>query len=405
MSDSTGSCPEGDKKILFLTYFYPPDLSAGSFRAKALAKALQCLPHAGVDIEVITTQPNRYQAFAPEAEAFESEPGLRIHRVVLPRGRAGFFGQAWAFCCFARSVWKLAKKSRYDTVVATSSRLMTASLGALVAHKKGACLYLDIRDIFVETLEGVFSSVFWRPLLWGFSLLERWTLRRAGRINLVSRGFLPYFESKHPRGRYSFFSNGVDSVFAEGLRLKGHDTGLPHPLHIVYAGNIGDGQGLHAVLPRLAKALEGKAYFTVVGDGNRAQELMDALERSNVRNVKLLPPVGRDELLAFYAAADVLFLHLNDMPAFKRVLPSKIFEYAATGKPILAGVSGYAAEFVEAEISNAAVFSPCDSRAAEAGLAKLELKPVDRSGFVHRYAREQIMRRMAEDVVSCGSGA
>jgi len=31
--------------------------------------------------------------------------------------------------------------------------------------------------------------------------------------------------------------------------------------------------------------------------------------------------------------ADVLFLHLNAYKAFEKVLPSKIFEYAATGRP------------------------------------------------------------------------
>ena len=48
-------------------------------------------------------------------------------------------------------------------------------------------------------------------------------------------------------------------------------------------------------------------------------------------------------------STDVLFLHLNDYSAFRKVIPSKIFEYAATGKPIVAGVSGYAAEFLRHE--------------------------------------------------------
>ena len=72
----------------------------------------------------------------------------------------------------------------------------------------------------------------------------------------------------------------------------------------------------------------------------------------------LLQPVKRDELIEIYQSADVLFLHLNDFDAFKKVLPSKIFEYAATGKPIWAGVAGYAAEFITSKIENSAVFFP-----------------------------------------------
>ena len=52
-------------------------------------------------------------------------------------------------------------------------------------------------------------------------------------------------------------------------------------------------------------------------------------------------------LLEYYKNADILFLHLKNIAAFKRVLPSKVFEYGALGKPIVAGVSGYSANFIK----------------------------------------------------------
>ena len=116
-------------------------------------------------------------------------------------------------------------------------------------------------------------------------------------------------------------------------------------------------------------------------------------------NVDLFPPVAREQLLEFYREADVLFLHLNDYPAFKRVLPSKLFEYAATGKPIWAGVAGYAAEFIAAELTNTAVFAPCDAEAALESFERLELGLTDRTAFVQRYARERIMDEMAQDIL------
>ena len=39
--------------------------------------------------------------------------------------------------------------------------------------------------------------------------------------------------------------------------------------------------------------------------------------------------MARPALVEAYGAADVLFLHLGVQPAFEKVLPSKIFEYAA----------------------------------------------------------------------------
>jgi glycosyltransferase involved in cell wall biosynthesis len=80
-------------------------------------------------------------------------------------------------------------------------------------------------------------------------------------------------------------------------------------------------------------------------------------------------------------------LHLNDYPAFRKVPPSKLFEYAAVGKPILAGVAGHAAEFIDQEIDNAAVFPPYDGAAAEAALAKLRLCITPRRAFVEKYTR------------------
>ena len=125
---------------------------------------------------------------------------------------------------------------------------------------------------------------------------------------------------------------------------------------LVYAGNIGEGQGLHTILPEFANLARGNYQFCVIGDGGRKQQLIDSISYTD--NIELLPPVNRQELIEEYLKADILFLHLNDYPAFKKVLPSKIFEYAATGKPILAGVSGYAADFIESELLNAEVLPP-----------------------------------------------
>ena len=57
---------------------------------------------------------------------------------------------------------------RYDLIFATSSRLMTAALAAWVSRRSGAPLYLDIRDLFVDTMNDVLSSrvaPLFRPVL------------------------------------------------------------------------------------------------------------------------------------------------------------------------------------------------------------------------------------------------
>lgn len=128
------------------------------------------------------------------------------------------------------------------------------------------------------------------------------------------------------------------------------------------------------------------------------------MEEAGVDNIRLRDPVNRDALAAAYQMADVLFLHLNDHDAFRKVLPSKIFEYAATGKPICAGVAGYPAEFIRGEIENAHVFAPCDAEGAVQAFTRLQIKQTDRESFVRKYERRAIMRELAQDILSVGRG-
>lgn len=119
----------------------------------------------------------------------------------------------------------------------------------------------------------------------------------------------------------------------------------------------------------------------------------------------LLSPVKREDLIAIYQSADVLFLHLNDFDAFKKVLPSKLFEYAATGKPIWAGVAGYAAQFINSKIENSAVFPPCNISAAVSSFEDLEIVTRPRSSFTDEFCRDKIMTDMAKTVIQVGSNA
>jgi len=388
-------------KILFLSFYFSPDLSAGSFRSGGLVDALLTGWSETVDIEVITTLPNRYSSFSEEAPEVEKLPNLTIHRIKTPRHNSGMLDQSIAFFAYAKGVKKIIADHNYDLVYATSSRLMTAILGARVARKLRTPLYLDIRDIFVDTIGDVLPYKLGRAVAPFFSILERLTVTSADKVNLVSAGFLPYFQKRYPQHEFEVFTNGIDAQFLEAkpkqsLEIKNGE------LTVVYAGNIGDGQGLHAILPELALKFSGKLFFKVVGDGGRAQELASALRSSGCKNAVLLQPVKRDELIALYQSADVLFLHLNDFDAFTKVLPSKVFEYAATGKPIWAGVAGYAAEFITSKIQNSAVFPPCNISAAVSSFDDLEIMTRHRKDFINEFSRDRIMQKMARTLINFG---
>jgi len=388
-------------RLLILSFYFTPDLSAGSFRTTALVRTLAAQAP-GARIDVLAALPNRYHTFTVEAPEHETQGNVSIHRFVLPVHKSGMLDQSHSFVAFARQALRHVRDKQYDLVYATSSRLLTAALGAWIARRKRATLYLDIRDIFVDTIKDVLPALAARLAQPVFARLERWTMQRAQRINLVSRGFADYFGARYPDQPLSFFTNGIDDEFIEALTA-------PPPIRtdptttIVYAGNLGEGQGLHEILPALAISLRGRARFRVIGDGGRRAALLQAIADARLDNVHWQPPVQRAALIDAYRTADVLFLHLNDYDAFKKVLPSKIFEYAALGKPVWAGVAGYAADFIRSEITNAAVFAPCDGAAAMQAFRKLELRDRPRRDFIEKFTRRRIMSAMAEEILTLAS--
>lgn len=387
-------------KILILSLYYYPDLCAGSFRTTALVNQLKELVNSDIEIEVITTHPNRYASYCVNSLEYEKDGILTIRRLKLPNHKNDLISQTQSYITFVKEVKKITHSKEYSLVFATSSRLMTAVLGSWVAKKSSAKLYLDIRDLFLDTLGDVFPNkfTFWsKPV---FSLLEKWSFNQADCINLVSKGFESYFEKRYPNKHLSWFTNGIDKEFILPIPSAENLQQAPKPIKVLYAGNIGEGQGLHLIIPLLAKQMQSSVHFKVIGDGGRKALLEIELEKWNCSNVEIVAPISREELINEYQKADVLFLHLNDHNAFKKVLPSKIFEYAATGKPIWAGLCGYSARFVTSEITNAVVFSPCDSMDAVLKFNKLSLCVQDRIDFKDKYSRKKIMHDMANDILS-----
>jgi hypothetical protein len=140
------------KKILVLSFYYKPDLCAGSFRCTALVNELS---KKDVSIQVVTTTPNRYKTFNAKKISHKDKLNVSVERINVPSHNSGIFDQIKSFYFYYREATKITKNNEYDLIVATSSRLFTAFLGARISRKKQIPLYLDIRDLFVDTVPNV----------------------------------------------------------------------------------------------------------------------------------------------------------------------------------------------------------------------------------------------------------
>ena len=153
----------------------------------------------------------------------------------------------------------------------------------------------------------------------------------------------------------------------------------------------------------VAKALNNQFVFKIIGDGGAKQKLVDHLRIHKISNVEILTPVNRAILIEEYKKADFLFLHLNKYKAFERVLPSKLFEYGVFDKPIIAGVSGYAAKFINEHVANTILFEPGDVKSLIAKMNEYEYINVNRVDFIQKFTRHTINSKMANSIISIGN--
>ena len=386
------------KKILFLSFYFEPDLCAGSFRNSSLARELARQVNGTATVEVITTVPNRYSSFSVEAQEDEFDGNLCIRRIILPSHKSGFTDQIKAFYHYYREVKKRIHYTEYDLVFASSSRLFTAYLGYRIALKRGIPLYLDIRDIFTDTLSDVIANRLVKFLLLPvLRKIEATVFNYAIHINLISEGFKGYF-SKYTKPQYSYYTNGIDQEFIQSSTFE--DLLSPSPITITYAGNIGEGQGLHKIIPQAAKMLGDHYRFKVIGDGGARKLLADAIEHENVINVSIEKPVKRTELLEIYKRSHFLFMHLNDYSAFEKVLPSKVFELGAFPRPIIAGVNGYARSFMNQYVSNILLFQPANPDELAHAIRNYVYHIENRLSFVNSFDRRGINVAMAASIRS-----
>ena len=384
------------KRILYLSFYFKPDLCAGSFRNSSLIKQLVKQTDDNTEMLLITTMPNRYSNYTQPAKSYEKYLNLKIVRINIPNHNNNFLDQIFSFSKYFYEVKKMTRKYNFDLVFASSSRLFTAYLGSHIAKKNNSFLYLDIRDIFVDTLNDLLKNKFFKFFIINIvKFFERKTFSNADHINLISKGFNDYFK-KYKYPTYSNFSNGIDKQF---LNVKS-DLKDSRIKIITYAGNIGAGQGLHKIIPEAAKLLENNFRFKIVGSGSYKNKLIDKINELNLDNVELIDPVDRKTLESIYLESHYLFLHLNNYNSFKKVLPSKIFELGSYPQPLIAGVSGFAKEFISNNLSNFILFNPCDTESFVKQIIAHKYKHYNEKKFKSKFSRLKIDTDLSQSILS-----
>jgi len=341
-------------RILFLTDNYPPETNAPAVRTWEHSREWAA---AGHDVTVVTGFPNFptgkvYDGYRNRMRQVEHLDGVRVVRVwtyVAPN--RGTLRRALDYLSFFTSAVPAAlAEQRPDVVVGTSPQLFTALAAWVVAVLKRVPFVFELRDLWPESIRAV-GAAGDGPMLRVLGRLAHGLYERADCIVSVTESFRTILAKRGiDPGKIVVVRNAVDlagfqpgprdNAFRRSLSI-GDDTFLA-----TYVGTLGMAHGLEHVL-EAAEMLRGDdVRFLFVGEGARREELVDLAERKRLDNVRFLPRQSREDVPAILTASDAVVVHLRDNPLFEHVIPSKIFEAMAVGRPIIHAVRGESASIV-----------------------------------------------------------
>lgn len=361
------------RRILLVAYFYPPCRDTGILRPTSMARWLRA---AGHDVVVLTTSAygggpgddgasvvrtadvQRWRARMRgkeridalyDADTYSGEPHP-LGKVIVPEPLAA------AWLPFARSRALALHRARpFDAVITTSPPESAHAVG-LALRRRGVPWVADVRDAW--TFESVRPEFPTAPQRWLDRMLERRWLGAADAVVCVSR---PAAEDLRTRGiaEPTLIPNGWDPSAAPAPAAE--PTGLldPERVSLVYTGRFGSyGRDPRALVSGLAAfaardpALAARFELVLAGPLStlEAELFATAVDPARIVRAGSLP---RDRALGLQKEADALLLLAQ--PTRSQLLNIKLFEYLASGTPILALAAGTEAGRVVSELGGTTV--------------------------------------------------
>lgn len=423
------------KKLLVLSYWFPPSGGAGTQR---MAKACKYLPRSGWDPVVLTSSgvPDRqapYQDPSLLADVAGIEvvrlahehTGLARHALDAVRLRLGL--DAWIDAAIPVAL-DLARKSGAHAVLTSLSPFAGWRLGKAVKRSLGIPWLLDLRDPWA--LDGWRS---WRtPLhaLWDLDQMKRALGAADAVIANTPEAARQYLKLGVAPDRLCVIPNGYDEGMVTGdrPRRKGTKeelftlvhTGTLHPANMPPGFTRNGLRWRHRQIAPLGRTGHYLLQALAIVRGNSPKHaarirlhlhgFVDPTHDSLAADLgirDLLVSWGYSphaDVLRALASADAVFVPLHGVPSGERalVVPAKLYEALASGTPVLGALPpGDGADLV-ALVKGGLVVPPCDAeQLAEALITMIHRAregkaiPGGRSGHLAPFGRERLAEQLA----------
>ncbi len=411
-------------RILLVAYCFPPMNTTASHRPYGWARAWRDLGHevtvltpakrgydgpmdldldlSGIAVHEAAWLPSRRGAPRAASAGDATRRWERLKRVTRrARFSLAMFGDPRQLASFAlvREGRRLLESRPADLIVATSPPEVAFFAARALSRRTGVPWVADFRDLWFRDML-LHQS---RPAAWLSGIVHQRLARDAALLVTVSEGLQQRLAASLDREVLVSY-NGYFERLPPSARAQPDDA-----FHIVYTGRVYPGKRDPEPLYRALAALRsdpGRPAREAVVDfyGFEEPTLRPLVERYRLGDcVRFHGFVAHRESLAAQAAADVLlFLDWTDTAA-EGILTGKLFEYLASGRPILAvgnRADSEAARLIAAARCGTALVRHDDLVAYLRRLLEgPRPAPTSPSG-IDEFSRERQARKLLSDIIS-----
>lgn len=371
--------------ILVVTqYFYPETFRVNSLCAELVKR--------GNKVTVLTGFPQYPQGKIYDGYGFNKEyerewNGVKIERLkVIPRGKTpiGMLLNCLTFVTEGKK-WVNKCTEKFDAIYVFEVSPVTVGLPAVEYKKKfGSPIFFNVQDLWPENVEVVLGIHSKLVINFINKIVDKIYLA-SDKILCSSNGFVENIKARGvPEEKLVFWPQFCDEP--DFTNVEKPDIYFEDDFKIVFAGNIGEAQGLDLLL-EAAKKLQNRKdiKFYLVGDGRARERLEKAAVENGLSNVIFVGKVSIAEADRYIHFADCAYLSFMDNEVFNMTIPAKLQSYMACGTPILAAAGGESGEII---------------RKAECGFISAR-NPMELSGIIKQITclrnRLAVMRKNANE--------
>jgi hypothetical protein len=340
-------------RILVLSDNFVPEQNASALRTFEHCRRWV---EQGATVTVITTVPNfptgiiqaPYRNRLRQRETIDGIEVIRVWSFLAPNKDVVLRGLD--FLSFAIGAFLAGLFQKADVILATSPQLLTGLAGRLLARVKAKPWIFEVRDLWPESI--VTLGVLKQGRI--IRLLEKLEIGLYGSATRIVTISEPMRERIAARGvpaeKIAVVSNGADPARLQGGEKREQLAAQWKPLGrfvVGYIGTHGMAQGLEVVVSAAEILRETNVHFLFVGEGVRRRELEALAQRLGLVNTTFLGMVSTSDAIDYLALSDVVVVPLKRTATFESALPSKVFETAAVGRPMIVSAHGHVADVVQ----------------------------------------------------------